>query len=269
MISVTGKWYNKCIDIIELKSILGSVGKYSYNEYVKKLNLYFKREIKKYDDDIKCIVPLTNIPNNIFEHIKDNNFKIYRMLDDVYYELYEYTTLATVEVAAVAEVAAAAAVAPAAIYTNYLLDDFYTLHKIEDIPKKVEKQVLYPNYSSLRHMEQRLKMLSLIIYNSDDILNNLIFALKINTIYNIDKFLDRHMKNNTANLILPYDTYTLLDIFIISNEFNNYSYLESYDFFYSDYNMNTDIYTLDYYDNKTDNIFIENINTQIYENKKY
>ena len=70
-------------------------------------------------------------------------------------------------------------------------------------------------------------MLSFIIYNSDNILNNLIFGLKINTLNNIDKLLDRHMINNTSNLILPYNNHTLLDIFIISNEFNNYYFLQS------------------------------------------
>ena len=249
-----------CVEKIEIESLLNSIPDYSYKKYTKELNEYFEKTNDAYDNDIKCIVPFKNNPNNIFELIKDNNFKIYRMFNKVYYELYEHTTLAT---AAAAEVAT-----EAAIYTNYLLDDFYILDKIQDIPQKIEKQLLYPNYSSLHPREQKLNKLSLIIYNSDNILNNLIFGLKINTVGDIDIFLNRYMINNTSNLILPYDTYTLLDMFIISNEFHNYYYLQSNTpYYFTPYNMNTDIYTQEYYDNKTDNKFIKFINEQINENK--
>ena len=270
--SVAGKWYNKCIDNIKLKSILGSLGDYCYEEYTKKLNEYFSHSIREYDNDIKCIVPFTNNPNNIFEHLKDKNFKIYSKLDDIYYELYKYTIIPAVS----AEASAAASEAVGAVetveaieaqeYTNYLLDRVYTLHKKENISKKIEKQVLYPNYSSLHPMEQKLKKLSFILYNSNDKLNNLIFALKINTVNNIDKFLGRHMRNNTCNSFLFYNTYTLLDIFIISNKFHNYYFLQSDDLFYY-LPYNTIIYTPEYYENKTDDKFIELIKEEIDKKK--
>ena len=237
-IATTNKWSDKCIDNVRLEKILYPIKNLPNHNYTNELIEYFTKEnLEPYLNNYKCLVPHNNTYHNLFQYLKGNNFKIYNKetisIDDdkeldIYYELYTYTVNHESHV-----------------YNNYLLEDYLQYDKltqpIQNIGIIVNKIVLYPNYVEEYH-DNNINSLSFILYNSENIFKKLIFALKINTINEIDIFLDRYIRKNEKNLILYHKHYTLLDVFIISNVYNIYYKLQQM----SDPFINTDIYTDEY-----------------------
>ena len=87
------KWNKKCIDKVEFKSLIDGISNTIFNTYSTKFNEYFGKNMKEYMNNFNCIVPYSiNVSNNIFESIlgKDDNYKIYKKFNDIYYEIYSY-----------------------------------------------------------------------------------------------------------------------------------------------------------------------------------
>ena len=257
---VTGEWSKNCIDKDELDKILQNVPN---NKYMEELVKYFNRtNLKPYIEDYKCLNIHNNIYENLFEYIVGENFKIYNKergsddSEDIYYELYTHT-----------------ANRDSLIYNNYLLEEYLYLGnktpttEIRPTDMIVTKCVLYPNYVEDNY-DYNLNKLSFIIYNSENILKKLIFALKINTVNKIDVFLDRYIRNNQTNSIIYHNHYTLLDVFIISNLYHIY-----YEMLDVRLDFNIHIYNDEYLQKNIDNKFegdefIEYIKKQINTNSK-
>ena len=258
-----GKWNKKCVDGLELKNLLNSLLTNSYKDiYYVKFNEILETYIKEYMDTLKCIVPYNiNGSNNIFEHMveKDKDYKIYRQFNDKYYEIFSYK-------------APAAPIVPKHI--NYLLNDDYTLTKMVIEPAKIiDKLVLYPNYSQINEKyEQSTNLLFFKIYdltalafkmnNSTAMLNRFIFGLKISTINKIDVFLNRHLTYTENNMTIYHRYYTLLDVFIVSNEYNMYKKYQ----LITQLKYST-VYTDEYFEKNKDGTFIDYIKKLIYTDK--
>jgi len=248
-----------CINKKELEEALNSLTKYNYDQHIVKLNNHFSNHtnLNTYIDKLHCIIPFitseTNIFNNIIKRENiNNNFRVYRKFNDIYYQIYEHTFPHS----------------PSPNYINYSFDDNYVFVKI-DAPIQtlniIDKRVLYPNFyslSSVANIESNKNELSFIIYNSPDKFQRFLFGLKLYTIGKIDIILDRYLVKNTDNLILYSKYYTLLDIFIISNVYNIY-----YNILTTNIKLNA-IYNDEYFKQKQDEIFVQFIKDEIYKTRK-